>query len=405
MLWGHEMDRSSLTETKVKNLKPKDKAYKMSDAGGLYIEVHPNGSKYWRYKYRYFSKEKRLALGVYPEVTLAQARERHKEARSLLAQGIDPNQAKHEAKIAKQFSTANGFADLGLEYLEKRAIEKAAPVTLSKMRWILEQKLNPILGRLPIAEITPVQLLGALRAIEADGLHETASRAKRVASQVFRYAVATGRAERDISVDLKGALVVAKPKHRAAILTPEALKTFLIACDNFTGTQVVKTALQLTPMLFQRPGELRHMEWAELNLDEGLWEIPAHKMKMREPHIVPLPTQAVALLRQLEPLTSQGVYVFPSGRKGGNPLSENGVLKAIRTMGFGADQVTPHGFRATARTLLDEVLNERVEYIEQQLAHAVKDANGRAYNRTKHLGERKRMMQSWADYLDHLKNS
>lgn len=213
------------------------------------------------------------------------------------------------------------------------------------------------------------------------------------------------RAERDISVDLKGALVAAKPKHRAAILTPEALKTFLIACDGFTGTQVVKTALQLTPILFQRPGELRHMEWAELNLDEGLWEIPAHKMKMREPHIVPLPTQAVALLRQLEPLTSQGAYVLPSGRKGGNPLSENGVLKAIRTMGFGADQVTPHGFRATARTLLDEVLNERVEYIEQQLAHAVKDANGRAYNRTKHLDERKRMMQSWADYLDALKTN
>lgn len=250
MLWGHEIDRSTLTETKVKRLKPKDKAYKMSDAGGLYIEVHPNGSKYWRYKYRYFNKEKRLALGVYPEVTLAQARERHKEARSLLAQGIDPNQAKHEAKIAKQFSTANSFADLGLEYLEKRAIEKAEPATLSKMRWILEQKLNPILGRLPIAEITPLQLLGALKSIEAFGIHDTANRAKRVASQVFRYAVATGRAERDISVDLKGALVAAKPKHRAAILTPEALKAFLIACEASPEPKWLKRPCSSLPCYF-----------------------------------------------------------------------------------------------------------------------------------------------------------
>ena len=220
----------------------------------------------------------------------------------------------------------------------------------------------------------------------------------------MRYAVSTGRAERDIAQDLKGALVTTKAKHRAAIITPAELKPFLLAVDGYTGTPEVKAAVQLTPMLFQRPGEIRHMEWTEINWEQEHWEIPAEKMKMRQPHIVPLPKQALEILRQLQPLTGYGQYVFPSARRGGRPLSENGVLAAIRTMGYTNDQVTPHGFRATARTLLDEVLGFRVDYIEQQLAHAVKDANGRAYNRTKHLPERKQMMQAWADYLDTLKN-
>jgi integrase len=394
---------NKLTEAAVKQAKPLDKAYKLADGAGLYLEVSPTGSKYWRLKYRYATKEKRLALGVYPTVTLTKAREKMREAKAQLAEGDDPGAIKKQTKLAKQFAQANTFEGVGREFLDKRKQEGAAEVTLSKIQWILDQKLCPFIGGIPISEITPIQLLTALRQIENEGLHETANRAKRVASQVMRYAVSTGRAERDIAQDLKGALVTTKVKHRAAIITPAELRPFLIAVDGYTGTPEVKAAVQLTPMLFQRPGEIRHMEWVEINWEQEHWEIPAEKMKMRQPHIVPLPRQALAILRQLQPLTGYGQYVFPSARRGGRPLSENGVLAAIRTMGYTNDQVTPHGFRATARTLLDEVLGFRVDYIEQQLAHAVKDANGRAYNRTKYLPERKQMMQAWADYLDTLK--
>lgn len=395
--------QNKLTEAAIRQAKPKQKPYKLADGNGSYLEVMPSGAKYWRLKYRYGGKEKRLALGVYPVVGLAAAREKAREAKAVLADGNDPSALKKHVKYAKQLSTANTFAAVAAEFVDKRKREGAAEVTISKIEWILSQKLFPRIGGIPVAEIKPLQLLAALRPIEQEGLHETANRAKRVASQVLRYAVATGRAERDMTQDLKGALITAKPQHRAAVTDPGELAQLLIAIDGYRGTPEVKAALQLTPMLFQRPGEIRHMEWAEIDWVQGVWEIPAEKMKMRLAHIVPLSSQALMILKDLQPLTGSGRYVFPSARRGGRPLSENGVLAALRTLGYTSQQVTPHGFRATARTILDEVLGYRVDYIEQQLAHAVKDANGRAYNRTKHLSERKAMMQAWADYLDQLK--
>ena len=394
---------NKLTEAAAKQAKPKDKPYKLPDGGGMYLEVMPTGSKYWRLKYRYGGKEKRLAFGVYPVVSIAVAREKARLAKADLAEGNDPSEIKKQQKISKQISINNSFEAIALEFIEKRKAEGAAQVTLDKLNWIVEKKLCPFIGGIPVSEITPVQILNALRRIEADGLHETANRAKRVAGQVLRYSVATGRCERDATQDLKGSLVIKKAEHRAAVTTPEELRRVLVAMDGFKGTPEVKAALLLTPMLFQRPGEIRHMEWSEINWEQEYWEIPAEKMKMRLSHIVPLSSQAILILKNLHPITGSGLYVFPSARRGGRPLSEGGVRKALRTLGFANEQVTPHGFRATARTIMDEVLGFRVDYIEQQLAHAVKDANGRAYNRTKHLPERKQMMQAWADYLDQLK--
>ncbi len=395
---------NKLTEAAAKQAKPKEKSYKLPDGGGMYLEVMPTGSKYWRLKYRYGGKEKRLALGVYPVVSISAAREKARLAKAELADGNDPSEIKKQQKISKQISLNNSFSAIAHEFIEKRKAEGAAQVTLDKLNWIVQKKLSPFIGRLPVSEITPVQILNALRHIEAEGLHETANRAKRVAGQVLRYSVATGRCERDTTQDLKGSLVIKKPEHRAAVTTPEELRQVLIAIDSFKGTPEVRAALLLTPMLFQRPGEIRHMEWSEIDWEQELWEIPADKMKMRLSHIVPLSSQAISILKNLYPITGAGLYVFPSARKGGRPLSEGGVRKALRTLGFANEQVTPHGFRATARTILDEILGFRVEYIEQQLAHAVKDANGRAYNRTKHLPERKQMMQDWANYLDKLKS-
>ena len=394
---------NKLKEVTIKQAKAKDKSYRLPDGNGMYLEVMPTGAKYWRFKYRYGGKEKRLALGVYPEVSLGDAREKTRAAKVELAEGNDPGEVRKQTKLVRNVSNANTFDAVAREFIEKRRQESAAPITIEKLEWVLNSKLSPSIGCIPVAEITPLQLLSALRLIEADGLHDTASRAKRVASQVMRYAVSTCRAERDISQDLRGALVVKKAKHRAAITNPKELGGVLLAFDGYSGTPEVKAALRLTPLLFQRPGEIRHMEWAEIDWEQNCWEIPAEKMKMRLPHVVPLSLQSLVIIKGLQPLTGHGRYVFPSARGGGRPLSENGVLAALRTLGYTNDQVTPHGFRATARTMLDEVLGYRVDFIEQQLAHAVKDVNGRAYNRTTHLPERKLMMQAWADYLDQLK--
>jgi integrase len=268
---------------------------------------------------------------------------------------------------------------------------------------LLKNDLYPPLGSRPINQIEPPELLMALRKIEARGAVDMAHRAKQTAGQVFRYAVATGRAERDPSADLKDALKSRTKKHYPAITEPKEVGKLLIAIDAYEGTPVVKTAMQLSPILFQRPGEIRAMEWNEINWEAEQWELPAEKMKMGQPHIVPLPTQAIDLLKELHLFTGGGKYVFPSARGASRSLSDNGVRVALRTMGYDNNTMTPHGFRAMARTILDEVLNYRVDYIEHQLAHAVKDANGRAYNRTSHIAKRKIMMQKWADYLDNLK--
>ena len=269
---------------------------------------------------------------------------------------------------------------------------------------LLKNDLFPPLGRRPIADISPPELLKALRRVESRGAVDTAHRAHQTSGQVFRYAIATGRAERDPSADLRGALKVHVKKHHAAITEPKELGKLLISIEAFSGTPVVKAALELSALLFVRPKELRHMEWEEIDWDQALWQIPAEKMKMKQPHIVPLSTQAITILEEIHSLTGRGKYVFPSARGASRPLSENGVRVALRTMGYDNNTMTAHGFRATARTILDEVLCFRVDLIEHQLAHTVRDPNGRAYNRTKHLPQRIEMMQKWADYLDSLQS-
>jgi integrase len=392
-----------LTATEVKQAKPQDKPRKLADGGGLHLLIQPNGAKYWRYKYRFAGKEKLLALGVYPEVSLKDARGAHQQARKKLAIGIDPGSARKVEKLTRHLAAAESFEAVAREWYDQTMPQKSESYRVRTGR-ILEKDLYPVIGNRPIGEIAPAELLAALRRIEARGANDIAHRAKQTAGQVFRFAVATGRAERDPSADLKGAL---KPKgqkkHHAAITDPQELGSLLVAIDSFEGTPTVKTALTLSPLLFQRPGEIRAMEWAEINWEESRWELPAEKMKMGQPHIVPLCQQAIAALHEIQPLTGRGKYVFPSARGASRCLSENAVRVALRTLGFDNDTMTPHGFRATARTILDEVLGYRVDWIEHQLAHAVKDANGRAYNRTSHLKDRANMMQGWADYLDNLK--
>lgn len=391
-----------LKALQVKEAKPREKPYKLADGKGLYLLVKPNGGKYWRLKYRFGGKEKVLALGVYPDSTLTKARADCEDARRVLASDIDPGLQRRINKLTRHQAAANTFEAVAKEWFSQKMGNKSFSHS-DRTRRLLENDLYPYLGHRPINDIAPPELLAVLRKVEARGAVDMAHRAKQTAGQVFRYAVATGRAERDPSGDLLGALKDRKKKHYAAITDPRAVGPLLVAIDAFMGTPVVKTALQLSPILFQRPGEMRAMEWVELNLDEKRWEIPASKMKMGEDHIVPLPNQAIALLKELHRLTGRGKYVFPNARGGSRPLSDNGVRVAMRTMGYDNDTMTPHGFRAMARTILDEVLHYRVDWIEHQLAHSVRDTNGRAYNRTAHLEGRREMMQGWADYLDSLK--
>lgn len=391
-----------LTATEVKNSAPGDKVHKLTDGAGLYLQVHPNGSRYWRYDYRYAGKRKTLALGVYPEVSLKQARDKHQTARDKLSQGIDPGEERKVEKHTRYLTVSESFEAVAREWFNTKMCNLSKSHQERTIR-SLEKNLFPLLGNRPIQSITPPELLATLRRIEARGAVETAHRAKQIAGQVFRYAIATGRAERDPSPDLKGALQNPKKKHLAAITDPKGVGQLLAAIDGFEGTPVVKAALKLSPLLFQRPGEIRAMEWREISWEAKRWEIPAEKMKMRLPHIVPLSQQALTILKELHPLTGRGTYVFPSARGASRCLSENGVRSALRTLGYDNDTMTPHGFRAMARTLLDEELNYRPDWIEHQLAHAVRDPNGRAYNRTSHMEERTKMMQAWADYLDTLK--
>jgi len=394
-----------LTATEVKQAKPAEKAIKLTDGGGMYLLVHPKGAKYWRYDYRFSGKRKTLALGVYPEVSLKEAREKHQDARKELSKGIDPGNERKVEKLTRHLAAAESFEAVAREWFNQIMPEKSKSYRERTGR-ILEKDLYPFLGSRPIASVTAPELLATLRRIEDRGANDIAHRAKQTAGQIFRYAVATGRAERDPSGDLKGALKPRrKKKHHAALIDPADVGRLLVAIDGFQGTPVVKTALRLSPLLFQRPGEIRHMEWAEIDWEAKRWEIPAEKMKMKQPHIVPLSQQALEILRELHPLTGRGKYVFPSARGASRCLSENGVRTALRTLGYDNETMTPHGFRAMARTLLDEVLDYRVDWIEHQLAHAVRDPNGRAYNRTKHLEGRAKMMQEWADYLEELRLS
>ncbi len=400
-----------LTVTAIRNTKPAKKAVRLFDGGGLYLEVAPSGGKWWRFKYRFDGKEKRLSLGVYPEVPLAGrrdpvtgkwidgARDKRDRARKLIAEGIDPSQHRKAQKAARAGRAANSFEVVAREWFAKFSPGWVAGHA-DKIIRRLERDIFPWIGERAIADITAPELLTVLRRIEDRGAVETAHRALQNCGQIFRYAVASGRAERDPSADLKGALPPVRQSHLAAITEPKAVGELLRAINGYRGSLVTKCALQLSPLVFVRPGELRRAEWSEFDLDRAEWNIPAERMKMREPHLVPLSRQTVAILRELHALTGHGRYLFPGARTHARPMSDNAILAALRRMGYAKDEMSGHGFRAMARTILDEVLKVRPDYIEHQLAHAVRDPNGRAYNRTAHLAERRDMMQRWADYLD-----
>ncbi len=389
-----------LTDTTLRIAKPAEKAKKLFDGGGLYLEVAPGGGKWWRLKYRFGGKEKRLSLGVYPDVSLKDARERRDEARKLLANGTNPSENRKAKKAAKVERAANSFEVVAREWFAKHS-PNWSDNHADRIIRRLERDIFPWIGGKPIADITAPQLLETSRRIEQRGALETAHRALGNCGQVFRYAVATGRAERDPSGDLRGALPPTKGKHFASVTEPKQVAEVLRALDGYEGTLTVHCALRLAPLVFVRPGELRHAQWADIDLDAAEWRYTVTKTDTQ--HIVPLSDQVLEILRELHPLTGPGRYVFPSARSAARPMSDNAILAAMRRMGISKEEMSGHGFRAMARTILDEVLGFRPDYIEHQLAHAVRDPNGRAYNRTAHLSERRKMMQDWADYLDRLK--
>lgn len=392
-----------LTDMRVKNAKPKEKPYKLADGGGLYIEVAPSGSKLWRMKFMQSSgKESRLSFGAYPEVSLTQARAARTAARQLKASDVDPGKAKRDAKMAKAAAALNTFEEIARHWLAKTAADRAGSTQEKNTAW-LEKNIFPSIGAMPISTIEPRDVLAALRKIEARGAIESAHKIKQICGKVFRFAVAAGLAERDVTADLRDALAAVPEAHYAAITEPRDVAELLRAIYAYAGHPFATAALKLAPMLFQRPGELRSMEWTEIDLEKADWNIPASKMKMKRDHLVPLSEQAIHLLRGIQAITGHGKYVFPSVRTDSRCMSENTINVALRSMGYPKEVMTGHGFRAMARTILDEVLDERVDLIEHQLAHAVKDPNGRAYNRTAHLPARRKMMQRWADYLDKLK--
>jgi integrase len=391
-----------LTDAKVKNAKPRPKEYKLSDGGGLFLLVVPAGGKYWRMKYRFGGKDKApLAFGGYPEVSLAEAREKREASRKKLRDGIDPREQQKALKAANVADAENGFEVVAREWYVRWSPGWSASHSATVIGR-LNLDVFPRLGARPIGEISASEVLKMLRVIEFRGALETAHRVRTICGQVFRYAVSTGRAERDPTADIRDALKPYKKGHLPAITDPQELGPLLRAIDVYKGTHVVKCALMLVPLLMVRPGMLREAEWNEIDLDEAIWSVPGEKMKTKAPHIVPLPLQAVAILRDLRELTGRGKYVFPCHGRPDKPMSEAAIPVALHKLGYKGRQ-TALGFRATARTILDEELQQRPDFIEHQLAHAVRDPLGRAYNRTSFLAERKKMMQRWADYLDGLK--
>ena len=391
-----------LTDTAIKNAKPTDKPYKMQDEKGMYMLVNPNGSKYFRYNYRFDSKRLTLSLGVYPTISLKEARDKRDTAIKQIAGGINPSENKKAVKQSRAESLSNSFEVIAREWYERNMTDKSEHHQKRAMS-LFQRDIFPYLGSKPITDIKAIELLTALRRIEARNAIETAHRALQICGQVFRYAIATGRTERDITPDLRGSLMQAKAGHFSAVTEPKQAAELLRVIDGYTGTFIVKSALQLAPLVFVRPGELRQAEWTHIDLDAKEWRYLVTKTQTL--HIVPLSKQAVEILSNLHPLTGSGRFVFPSARtpNGSRAMSDVALLAALRRMGVSKDEMTVHGFRALARTVLDEVLGFRPDFIEHQLAHAVRDPNGRAYNRTAHLPERHKMMQAWADYLDGLK--
>jgi integrase len=388
-----------LSDTVVRNAKPREKPYKLSDGRGLYMLVNPSGSRWWRFKYLRNGKERGISFGVYPDVSLALARKRREEARTLLAEGGDPSEKKKAEKVAG----SNSFRAIAEEWFGLQE-GKLAPITLSKARRMLESFIYPRLGNLPVSKLTAPELLSALRRIEVRGTNETAHRAKQRCGQILRYAIATGRAEQDVSAFLRGALAPVASSHHAAITEPGQVGQLLQAIKGYSGDAVTGYALKLSPLLFVRPGELRLARWLEFDLHSAEWRIPGERMKMRQLHIVPLARQAVELLRELHGISGVYEYAFSSLRSRKRPMSNNTVNAALRRLGYSHDEMTGHGFRTLASTLLNEQ-GWNPDLIELQLAHAERNKVRAAYNRAQRLPERRKMMQAWADYLDRLRDA
>ena len=387
-----------LTNLKVDKAKPKEKQYKLADERGMYLLIHPKGGKWWRLDYRFQGKRKTLSLGTVPDVSLKEARRKRDEARSILDSGADPSYYRASAKAFGEDS----FEAVAREWFEKFRGQWAQSHAV-KILGRLEKDLLPWVGPRPIDAIEPPELLRVFRRVENRGALETAHRIQQIASRVFRYGVATGRCSRDPTADLKGALPPNRSNHFATITDPKEIGELLRAIDGYQGSLITRCALQLAPLVFVRPGELRHAEWMEIHPDRAEWRIPAAKMKMRRDHIVPLSRQALSILEELNPLTSSGTYIFPSERSVARPMSENTINGALRRLGYSKAEMTGHGFRSMASTVLNEH-NWNRDAIERQLAHVEGNSVRAAYNYAEHLEERRRMMQWWADYLDGLKS-
>lgn len=392
-----------LTAIAIKAAKPRAKQYKLQDSIGLYLLITPTGRRYWRMNYRFHGKYKTIAFGVWPEVKLGDARTKRDEARQCLAKGIDPAQQQKLDRIAASVAAANTFRAVADEWIDKIQQEGRSAVTLKKNRWLLSFTYDA-LGNRPIADITPHELLAVLRKVEKRGRHESAKRIRATCSQVFRYAIATARADRDVAADLKGALIVPKVTHRAAITTPLEAGALLRAIEGFEGLATTISALKLLPHVFVRPGELRYAEWGDFDLDRALWTIPPAKTKMRRAHTVPLSRQALDIITAIETNRAFSSFLFPSIRSTGRPMSENTINAALRRLGYAKDEMTGHGFRAMASTLLNEMGKWNPDAIERQLAHADNNAVRRAYTRGEYWDERVAMMQDWSDYLDQLRS-
>lgn len=392
-----------LADISIRRAKPRDKSYRLADGGGLYLEIFPNGSKLWRLKYRRIDgKETRISLGAYPEVPAPKARQKRDEIKlRRKEQGVDPALERKMERLRAQQAAGDSFEAVAREWHKKQKPKWRDTHSEKVIRW-LEADLFPWLGARPTQEVTAPELLTVLRRVEGRGAVEKAHRELNICSQVFRYAVATGRAPGDPASALRGALAPVKTTHHASLTEPAAVGELLRAIDGYSGTLISRCALQLAPLVFVRPGELRQAEWAEINLEIAEWRIPGEKMKMGDPHIVPLSQQALAILREIQPLTGRGLYVFPGERSRARPMSENTVNAALRRLGYSKDQMTGHGFRSMASTLLHEQGWNHYA-IERQLAHAERNSVTAAYNYAEHMPERRTMMQAWANYLDGLK--
>ncbi|QTD57287.1 tyrosine-type recombinase/integrase [Parasphingorhabdus cellanae] len=392
-----------LTAVAIKAAKGRNKQYKLADADGLYLLVLPTGRRYWRMNYRFHGKFKTIAFGVWPEVKLSDARAKKDAARQCLANGIDPAEQQKLDRIAASVAAANTFRAVADEWIDKIAQEGRSPVTLKKNRWLLSFTYD-VLGNRPITEITPHELLAVLHKVEKRGRHESAKRIRATCSQVFRYAIATARADRDVAADLKGALIVPKVTHRAAITTPSEAGALLRAIEGFEGHATTISALKLLPHVFVRPGELRYAEWGDFDLDRALWTIPPEKTKMRRAHTVPLSRQALDIINAIETNRDFSSFLFPSIRSTNRPMSENTINAALRRLGYSKDEMTGHGFRSMAATLLNEMGKWNPDAIERQLAHVDRNTVRSAYARGEYWDERVKMMQYWSDYLDQLRS-